>query len=147
MKRFQNQVYVRVPEGLFVYDSGWESFRPTSGIVWNPTARYAEPWYGSLVSDPLDPNYGFGSSSMKVFCSDLTDKYIDQLESAEDVSLETFWQWSKAPVVWAFDRPMVFPPCVSPSWDAWKSYIGKRHRTLRRAPRTFDFRATKRRIR
>ncbi len=85
---------------------------------------------------------------MKSFCSDLTDTHIDHLDSAEEESsLESFWKWSKAPVVWAMDRPLLLPPCVDATWDAWRSYVGKRHRTLRRAPRTFDFRATKRRIR
>lgn len=148
MKRFQDRIYVRTPEGLFHYDSGWESFRPVKSVVWNPVTHRAEPEYGSVVSDPLDTFYGYGSLETKLFCTELTDRYIETLDAAEDEpSLESFWKWSKAPVVWAFDRPMTFPSCVDASWETWKSFVKIRHRTLRRAPRTFDFRATKRRIR
>lgn len=147
MKRFQDRVYLRMPEGLFQYDSGWESFRPVRSIVWNPATCRADPEYGIVASDPLGTFYGYGSLETKLFCTELTDRYIDVLDTAEEESsLDSFWKWSKAPVVWTFDRPMLFPSCVDPTWEHWKSFVGRRHRTLRRAPRTFDFRATKRRI-
>lgn len=148
MKRFQDRVYVRSGGGVYVYDSGWESFRPCGGVVWNPETRRADPWFGSLVSDPLDPHYGYGSAATHDRCTALTDALIDTLDEAEEeTSLESFWRWSKVPLVWMYDRPMCLSPCTDPTWETWKSYVGSRHRTLRRAPRSFDFRATKRRIR
>ena len=148
MKRFQDRIYSRDTDRIYVYDSGWESFRPCAGVVWNPATRRADPWYGSLVADPLDPHYGYGSSEVRDLCTALTDRVIDHLDSAEEeTSLESFWRWSRAPVVWVYDRPMQLAPCSDPSWETWKSYVGSTRRTLRNAPRTFDFRATKRRIR
>ncbi len=85
---------------------------------------------------------------MKDVCTRVTDQWIDHLETAEEeTSLDAFWKWSRAPVVWVYDRPMCLSPCADPTWETWKSYVGSRHRTLRKAPRSFDFRATKRRIR
>jgi hypothetical protein len=148
MKRFQDRIYVRTKNHLYVYDSGWESFRPCFGVVWNPVTMSSEPWYGSLTADPLDAEYGYGSSEENDICIALTDALIDKLDSAEEeTSLESFWRWSKAPVTWVYDRPLLLAECVEPSWDTWKSYVGSKHRTLRKAPRSFDFRATKRRIR
>lgn len=148
MKRFQDRVYVREGNKVYVYDSGWESFRPCGGVVWNPETRRADPWFGSLVADPLNPHYGYGSTECQDRCTALTDALIDKLEEAEDEpSLEAFWRWSKVGLVWMYDRPMFLSPCAEPSWETWKSYVPSRHRTLRKAPRSFDFRATKRRIR
>ncbi len=148
MKRFEDRVYVRDQDHLFVYDSSWESFRPTDGVVWNPRTQTAHPWYGTLCADPLDPSYGYGTEDVRDRCIRLTDRLIDSLDTAEEISsVESFWTWSHAPVVWVYDRPLVLPPGVEPTWDLWKSYVGTRRRTLRKAPRTFDFRATKRRIR
>jgi hypothetical protein len=146
MKRFRDRVYVRDSKGLYVYDSGWETFRPVITVAWNPRTQSCEHCFGTLCSDPLDPHYGFGSPEMVDHCTNLTDEWIDKLESAEEESsLEAFWKWSHTPLTWMFDRPMALPPCVDASWDSRKSYPAKQ-KTLRKAPRSFDFRATKRRI-
>ena len=147
MKRFQERIYYKNAEdNLFVYDSRWECFRPLKGVVWNPRTKSLEHFYGSLCADPLDPNYGYGSSEMKDRCVALTDKLIDRFDSVETVEhLDTFWKWTRQPMTWVFDRPLVLHPCADPTFGVRKSFPSKM-RTLKKAPRTFDFRATKRTI-
>lgn len=145
MKRCGGNVYLRRANQLFVYDSLWTSFRPVRRVVWNPETRQVEAFYGDLCADCLDPHYGFGSSEMEDTCTELTDKYIDDLDSAEEVDPQRFWVWARETMVWVRDRALACLPCDHPD-TIWKSYAGK-HKTRRRAPTSFDWRATKRRIR
>lgn len=145
MKRCSGNTYLRQGDQLFVYDSLWTSFRPVRRVVWNSETRQVEPFYGDLTADCLDPFYGFGTSEMEDRCIELTDKYIDNLESAEDLDSDTFWKWSHQPMIWVRDRGVCCIPCDDPE-KVWKSYATK-HKTRRRAPASFDWRATKRRIR
>ncbi len=147
MKRFQDRVYtLQNQTDLFVYDSGWECFRPVVDVVWNPRTRSIELFYGKLCADPLDENYGYGSSEMKDRCITLTDRLIGQMDTAEELSdVHAFWKWTRRPLTWVFDRPLLLHPCADPTFEVRKTFPVKM-RTLRKAPRTFDFRATKRTI-
>lgn len=147
IRKFSDSIILRDTEKLYIYSSAWDSFRPFKSIGWNPSKKIVEINYGDLAIDPLDPYYGYGSESEKERCSILTDKWIDHFDSAETIdNIEEFWKWSHSSMSWMYDRPLCLGPCVEASFQTWKSYP-KKQRTLRKAPRTFDFRATKRRIR
>lgn len=147
IRKFADNIFLRDNNSIYIYSSAWDSFRPLKSVVWNPSKRNAEVLYGDLTIDPLDPYYGYGSEKEKDRCTFLTDKWIDHFDSAETIeNIEEFWKWSHSPMTWMFDRPLAIGPCTEPSFQTWKSYP-KKQRTLRKAPRTFDFRATKRRIR
>lgn len=145
MKRCGGHVYLRQGNQLFVYDSLWTSFRPVQRVVWNSVTRQVEPFFGSWCADCLDPHYGFGSASMEDHCTDLTDRHIDELDSAEDLDAHSFWVWAHEKLDWVRDRGLSLLPCDDPL-AVWKSYA-VRHKTLRKAPRSFDWRATKRKTR
>lgn len=147
MKRFADRIFVYNRNNLYIYDSSWSILRPIESIGWNPEKKIVEPFYGNMVVDALDPYFGFGDEKTKTICDKLTDIYIDNFDSAESIEdIESFWKWSHANVIWLYDRPMCLSPCVESSFQTWKLFP-KKQRTLRRAPRTFNFRATKRRIR
>ena len=142
MKKFQGSIYIRSNDKLFVYDSGWETIRPIVRVVWDPLTRSAENDYGTLCDDLLDQNYGFGD--LRDLCDQMTDDLIESFDDVEEIeSIEEFWRWCRTPLVWAFDRGL----CLKnePTFSAWKTFP-KKPRTLRRAPRSFDFRATRRSI-
>lgn len=138
-------MYLRHGDQLFVYDSLWTTFRLVRRVVWNPETRQVEAFYGDLCADCLDPHYGFGSAEVEDKCTELTDKHIDELEQAEDMSPDRFWKWTHETMVWIRDRGVACLPCDHDE-KVWKSYADK-HKTRRRAPTSFDWRATKRLIR
>jgi hypothetical protein len=145
MKRCGDHVYLRHANKLFLYDSLWTTFRPVQRVVWNTQTRQVEPFFGELCADCLDPYYGFGSADVEDLCTDLTDKHIDNLDTAEELTADQFWKWCHEKMEWVRDRAIALHTCED-SLLAWRSYTTK-HKTMRRAPTSFDWRSTKRKIR
>lgn len=142
MKRCGDFVYLRRPDRLYVYDSLWTTFRPVRRVVWNAETRQVEPFFGDLCANCLDPYYGFGDAQTEDICTELTDKYIDDIDSAEELSAEALWKWSHETLVWVRDRGLSLLPCEDPL-TMWRSQAVRR-KTFRKAPRSFDWRSTKR---
>jgi len=108
--KFQDRIYAKDQRRLLVWDSAWDSFRPCEQIVWNPATRQVEPFFGQYCSELFDIAYGFRGT--KTQCIEFTDKVIDTLGDAREVSDSEFWRWTEQNTEWFFDRPVVIHPCV-----------------------------------
>ena len=133
--KFQDRIYAKDQRRLFVWESAWDSFRPCEQIVWNPVTRQVEPFFGQYCSELFDVAYGF--SGTKTQCIELTDRVIDTLGEARELSDTEFWAWTEQITEWFFDRPIVIHPCVKgkPSRAQYLAIMNLRARTARRIPR------------
>lgn len=133
--KFQDRIYAKDQRRLLVWDSAWDSFRPCEQIVWNPATRQVEPFFGQYCSELFDIAYGFAGT--KTQCIEFTDKVIDTLGDAREVSDSEFWRWTEQNTEWFFDRPIVIHPCVKgkPSRSQYLTIMNLRARTARRIPR------------
>ena len=131
VRLFKSQKYAKIQNHLFIYDGTWGSFRPISKVGWNGSVFVAED--SEFKKDLFSPFYGFGSSEMKTTCKTLSGE--DEAETITDPVI--FWRWcSTTDVKWFKDRPAVFAQtCSELDWKTYLSYIGSKHRTLRRPPR------------
>ena len=133
--KFQDRIYAKDQRRLFVWESAWDSFRPCEQIVWNPVTRQVETFFGQYCSELFDVAYGF--SGTKTQCIELTDRVIDTLGEARELSDTEFWAWTEQITEWFFDRPIVIHPCVKgkPSRAQYLAIMNLRARTARRIPR------------
>lgn len=133
--KFQDRIYAKDQRRLLVWDSAWDSFRPCEQIVWNPVTRQVEPFFGQYCSEIFDSEYGYGDT--RDACAEFTDKVLDQLASAHDVSPDEFWAWTEQVTEWFFDRSIVIHPCEKgkPSRSQYLSIMNLRAKTARRIPR------------
>ena len=133
LRIFNERVYGKANDQLFVFESLWDSFRPIERVAWN--GEKFEIVDTKYKKDLFDENYGYGSLEMKALCR----KYINEtnLEKATEIKDPVeFWKWSgEKEAKWWKDRPIVFAnPCVSRDIDSWKNYLhylNVRAKTLR----------------
>jgi len=135
LTNFKGTIYGKLKYQLFVWDSGWESFRPIEKIGWNGSAIVAVD--SKYKTDLFSPWYGYGSSDMKQLCKHLT-------ETTElDVPESAFIPWLSGE--WWRDRNCSFASDCTPrsaaSWSKYLKYMNMKSKTLRRH---VDNRATKR---
>ena len=133
LRIFNDRVYGKANNQLFVFESLWDSFRPIERVAWNGTKF--EIVDDKYKEDLFDQNYGYGSLEMKALCR----KYINETELSDAIEIKDpvhFWKWSgETDAKWWKDRPIVFTnPCVPRDLDAWKNYLqylNVRAKTLR----------------
>lgn len=131
--RFQGELYTKVKNNrLLVWDTAWQSFRPVESIVWNPSTHRVEPFYGEYCMEIFDADYGYGD--LRRVCEEFTES-VD-LETAVDISPESFWRWTNQPLTWIQDRAVVMHPChTAPSRKEYLRVLNARARTMKRVPR------------
>ena len=117
-----------------MWDTAWQSFRPVESIVWNPSTKRVEPFYGEFCMEIFDADYGYGD--LRELCDKVTETYED-LESAIDfTSADEFWRWTNQPLTWIRDRGVTLHPChAAPSRKEYLQVMNARARTMKRAPR------------
>jgi hypothetical protein len=59
LRIFQDRIYGRYENQLFVFEPSWDTFRPIEHVAWDGD-RYVI-LDQSFKQDLFDPNYGFGS--------------------------------------------------------------------------------------
>ena len=131
LRKFKDNIYGKLGNQLFLWDSTWELFRPIDTIAWD---GYKIVTTDSFRNDIFDPYYGFGSVEMKEKCIELSEN-ID-LEAPEILP----WIDSE----WWRDRKCTFTECApkdSSSWIRYIKYTNSKAKTLRVHRQT---RATKR---
>jgi hypothetical protein len=121
------ELYCKLEFQLFVWDSGWETWRPITKIGWNGSKiTYDDRKY---KKDIFDPWYGFGSSDMKDLCKKLTD-FIDRQKYTENI--ESLFEGE-----FLYDRKIGFLDSCSDiktkqSWQKYLKYMNQKSKTLRK---------------
>jgi hypothetical protein len=133
LRTFQDRIYGRCDNQLFVFEPSWDTFRPIEHVAWDGK-RYTI-LDQKFKQDLFDPNYGYGSLEMKAKCRKLSQD--TELEKASEIKdIVEFWKWSgEKELKWWNDRPVLFAsPCVSKDMSQWKEYLkyeNVRAKTLR----------------
>lgn len=140
---FREVIYGKIGNQLFLFETGWDSFRPISFVGWDGRDFTAED--ALYKKDIFSPYYGYGSADMKGLCRELT-KTVELNTTNVITDPVGFWKWHKHPsLVWWFDRPVVFlNSCVDRSRESWKKYIGHTHSKRKTLRQNLMRRATKR---
>lgn len=133
LRIFQDRIYGKANNQLFVFESVWDSFRPIERVAWN--GDKFEIIDTKFKPDLFDENYGYGSLVMKAECR----KYSNEadLENVTEIKDPVeFWKWSgEKEAKWWNDRAIVFAnPCVPRDIESWKKYLhylNVRAKTLR----------------
>ena len=131
--RFQGEIYAKLKGNqLLVWDTAWQSFRPVESVVWNPSTRRVEPFYGEFCMEIFDSQYGYGK--FREACDAMTE--AADIESAVELSPDAFWRWTNQPLTWIRDRGVTLHPChAAPSRKDYLHVMNARARTMKRAPR------------
>jgi hypothetical protein len=131
--RFQGEIYTKIQGNqLLVWDTAWQSFRPIESVVWNPSTKRVEPFYGEFCMEIFDAEYGYGD--LREVCDEVTER-ID-LESAVELNSDDFWRWTNQTLTWIRDRGVTIHPChTAPSRKEYLQVMNARARTMKRAPR------------
>ena len=124
------ELYCKLQFQLFLWDTGWEIWRPITKIGWSGTKiTYDDHKY---KKDIFDPYYGFGSLEMKDLCKKLTD-FIDRTKYTEDI--EKLFIYPE----FLYDRKIEFlEMCpqinlkTKQSWQKYLKYMNQKSRTLRK---------------
>jgi hypothetical protein len=122
------ELYCKLQFQLFLWDTGWEIWRPISAIGWNGSKiTYDDYEYKKNI---FDPYYGFGSLEMKELCKKLTD-FVDRSNYTEDI--EKLFSRPE----FFYDRKIEFlQGCVNirtkESWKQLLNYTKTSNRTLRK---------------
>jgi hypothetical protein len=120
LTRFRDNLYGRMNGRLFLWEPGWDSFRPFDDLAWNGTVFVHITT--KYTNDIWNPDYGYGSAEMRELCKRLTDETELETEN-ECKTIEQFWLWCKTPTVWWRDRKCVFSKCAPQDIQSWKRYI------------------------
>ena len=132
--RFQDEIYAKTADRLLVWDTAWQSFRPVESIVWNPSTRRVEPFYGEYCMEIFDAAYGYGSQHVRDFCEEFTD--AADIATAVELSPDAFWRWTNQPLTWIRDRGVTLHPCHKvPNRKDYLHVMNARARTSKRTPR------------
>lgn len=137
LKTFQDRIYGRYENQLFIFEPSWDSFRPIEHVAWNGKKYIILDQ--KFKQDVFDPNYGYGSLDMKAKCRKLSqDTELDDAKEIKDPV--EFWKWAgEKELKWWNDRPILFAsPCVSREINEWKTYLkyeNVRAKTLRHSVR------------
>jgi hypothetical protein len=124
------ELYCKLQFQLFLWDTGWEIWRPISAIGWNGSKiTYDDYEYKKNI---FDPYYGFGSLEMKELCKKLTD-FVDRTNYTEDI--EKLFDYPE----FLYDRKIRFLDCcpqlnikTKESWHKYLKYMNQKSRTLRK---------------
>lgn len=108
----EGRIYSRHETTYVVWEPSWQMFRPLEQIVWNPSSKRIEPFYGSFALDIFDREYGFGSAEMRIKCEEFTDDSILLVEYPSVLPLKEFWKWAGGKT-WIGDRFINVHPCFS----------------------------------
>jgi len=103
-------------------------FRPVDSYAWDGTEFVLNDTV--YCADPMDPLYGFGSSSMKQLCDALTSAYASQITTAPVVQTPCVGN-----VEWWVDRQVALTSCAPRTRESWKQMVRGRYRTIRVKPR------------
>lgn len=119
---FHSRIYGKYQKKLFVFESGWDTFRPIERVGWNGS-QY-EIVDGEFKKDLFSKWYGFESAEQKLECQRLLNE-TELANAKEVVEPVDFWKWcSETQVKWWKDRPVVFTSsCVSRDSADWKKYL------------------------
>ncbi len=124
LRTFQDRIYGKANDQLFVFESMWDSFRPIEKVAWNGSTF--EIIDTKFKPNLFDPNYGYGSLEMKALCR----KYSNEADFDEEKLVEIkdpieFWKWSgEKEAKWWKDRGVVFANrCVNRDIESWKKYL------------------------
>ena len=116
LRLFQDRIFGKYENQLFVWENAWDSFRPIERIGWN--GKSLEIVDTSYKQNIFDPNYGYGN--MKELCKTLTEE--TELSHAKEDPY--FWKWTGLSPEWWKDRLIVFATkCISRDTESWKKYI------------------------
>jgi hypothetical protein len=133
--RFQDEIYAKAENRLLVWDTAWQSFRPIESVVWNPSTRRVEPFYGEFCMEIFDSEYGYGSPELREFCEEFSDA-ADISTATDFESADAFWRWTNQPLTWIRDRGVTLHPCHKlPNRKDYLHIMNARARTSKRAPR------------
>lgn len=133
LRIFQDRIYGRYENQLFVFEPSWDTFRPIEHVAWD--GKQYTILDQKFKLDLFDPNYGYGTLAMKALCRKLINETV--LEKATEIKDPVeFWKWSgEKELKWWKDRPCLFAnPCVNRETDGWKNYLqyqNLRAKTLR----------------
>jgi len=133
LKTFQDRIYGKHENQLYVFEPAWDSFRPIEHVAWD--GKNYVILDQKFKQDMFDPNYGYGSLEMRATCRKLSQE--TELEEAKPIlDPVEFWKWSgEKELKWWIDRAVLFAsPCVQKDNEGWKSYLhylNVRAKTLR----------------
>lgn len=139
---FHDNIYGKLNNKLYTFETLWDSFRPISGVGWDGKQLVPIELY---KTDLFSVYYGYSSLDEKADCKRLTQE-TELSESKNITDSLHLWRWyGEKNIKWWRDRPCVFAsPCVPHDGNSWKKYLkylDVRAKTLRRP---FHGRATKR---
>ena len=121
--RYQDTTFLEYKTNWFVWEPSWESFRPITSVEWNGTSFVLNDTL--YCSDPMDPLYGYGTSTMKHVCDALSSKYASQISNAKQIQTPAI-----GPLTWMYDRFVSVSPCAPQDRASWKRIHRGNHKTL-----------------
>jgi hypothetical protein len=131
--KFKETIYGKLANQYFVWDSGWESFRPIERIGWDGSKiTFRDHKY---KKDLFDPFYGYGSLEMKELCKKLTETIELDIPERDIPWFSVWWRDRKC------DFTSECVPKTPESWIKYLRYTNSKARTLRKHR---ENRATKR---
>jgi hypothetical protein len=139
---FYDNIYGKINNKLYAFETLWDSFRPISGVGWDGKRLVPIELY---KTDLFSAHYGYSCLDEKIECRRLTQE-TELSDSKNIIDPIHLWRWyGEKNIKWWRDRPCVFvSPCVTRDTNSWKKYLNYldvRAKTLRRP---FRGRATKR---
>ena len=133
LRTFQDRIYGKYQNQLFVFEPSWDSFRPIEHVAWDGKKYVILDQ--KFKQDLFDQSYGYGSLEMKETCRKISqDTELDGIKEIKD-SIE-LWKWcGEKELKWWNDRPCLFAsPCVKKDTQGWRTYLkyeNVRAKTLR----------------
>lgn len=127
LTRVGDAVYLQVKSAWFVWESAWESWRPVTSVAWDGERVVVDD--RAYCADPTDPEYGYGTPTMRELCALLTKTYSPQ--TAQPGLLPAI-----GPQEWFYDRFLSLTPCAPRDKASWKRFHKGRYRSPRSAPKT-----------
>lgn len=120
-------VYLQVKTAWFLWEPAWESWRPITSVSWDGERVVLDD--RAYCSDPTDPLYGYGSTTMQELCAALTKTYSPT--SAVSGPLPAIGAQE-----WFIDRFLSLTPCAPRDKASWKRFHKGKYRTPKSAPKT-----------
>ena len=133
---FQENVYGKLRNQLFVFEFSWDNVRPIVCVAWDGSKFVI---IDKFKKNLFDPYYGFGSREMKLLCNKLFNE--TEFEPRQVFTNPTeFWKWCGSKTVWFRDRECVSTNSSNAlSVDSWKKFVrasASQPRTLKQKIKT-----------